>query len=448
MFASLLSWATEWYSVLAEATKGNQILGGALMIWVLGVVTMLARSLPVKICKFIARQSTTKLIFNNAGANGGNAKIFQAFMAWYLTTPHTHLSRSLSLDGADWYGTQVVTGPGYGKHYFIYKGRLFWFVKEKLDSGGSELQKEEISITALGRNTKLIHELIEKFRPRERPLDETEIFQFTENYWSSLASVKMRPFESVIINKEIKDTVMQRIDDFYTKRQWYLDKGLSHKLTMIFHGIPGTGKTSFIKALAGKYGVNVYVINISTMTDDKLEKAIASVPKGNFILIEDFDSSKAVKARNTPIKDEILDVVGTTPPAPKRPKSDTVSFAEEFSDYSMLSLTGVLNALDGIVSLDNTIIFMTTNHIDKIDEAILRKGRCDLDVEIGQLNNDSIKEYINYTYGNDKDLSGYHFKPITGCNLQDALLINKDDFKGFMETLRPYWVNELEHEAV
>lgn len=55
---------------------------------------------------------------------------------------------------------------------------------------------------------------------------------------------------------------------------------------------------------------------------------------------------------------------------------------EETSRQRGISFSGFLNALDGVRSQEGQILFMTTNHREKLDDALLRPGRADVQVKL------------------------------------------------------------------
>lgn len=118
------------------------------------------------------------------------------------------------------------------------------------------------------------------------------------------------------------------------------------------HGPPGSGKSSFIQALAGELEYNICVLNLSErgLTDDKLNHLLANAPERTLILLEDIDAAFA-----------------------GRSQSGDPSFS------GSVTFSGLLNALDGVASsTSQRIMFLTTNHIDRLDPALIRPGRVDL----------------------------------------------------------------------
>lgn len=375
---------------------------------------------------FIRNQSITTLELNNAGWSGNEAH-FQAFMAWYLKSPYSKWSRYLSLDGkysrwdddeeTDTNGKKrktYVIGAGYGTHFFFYKKRLFWFSKGSLQSTGSEKEKQNIVIKTLGRNQQPLIDLVEDFavKPKETDLS---IFSYKEE-WDVISRVNKRPLESVILRKDIKEALVGNLEYFYGNREWYIKRGLSYKQTYILHGLPGTGKTSTIKALASHFNKNICLIDITSLGNAQFEKAMASVPKNSIVLIEDFDSCRALHSR-----------------APQEDSDDPASKLAELTE--VLTLSKVLNVLDGVVSLDDTVVFLTTNHLEKIDAALIRKGRVDYIHEIPYLEDAEIKAYIKLMYP-EAEVPQVTFDTMAGCDIQSHYLEHREDLQGFVSGLK------------
>ncbi|CAI5460441.1 unnamed protein product [Closterium sp. Yama58-4] len=113
---------------------------------------------------------------------------------------------------------------------------------------------------------------------------------------------------------------------------------------------PGCGKTSLIQAMAGELGLGVAVISLASsgMSDDSLHTALTNCDQCNLVVLEDIDAAFTAT----------------------RSKADG-------SCADSLSFSGLLNALDGIAAQERRILVMTTNHIDRLDPALIRPGRID-----------------------------------------------------------------------
>ena len=179
-------------------------------------------------------------------------------------------------------------------------------------------------------------------------------------------------------------------------------------MSILLHGEPGTGKTSLIKGLASHFDCTVFNLDFNKCQApgdfNLLVSSIHSIKnenssKLNFVLIEDIDCiTKSGKDRS------------------KNDSNDIISLSE------------ILNTLDGINSLDNTIIFMSTNDIESLDNALLRKGRTDHLIKITRLSPDLISKQVEFIYNQKIELPK---KQMLGCDLQSLIIEHKQDFKEF-----------------
>jgi len=126
-------------------------------------------------------------------------------------------------------------------------------------------------------------------------------------------------------------------------RNWYTAKGLPWKRGWLLYGAPGTGKTSFARAVAQELDLPIVVLNIGTMTNKDLFDAWKTVVQDTpcLVLIEDIDN---VFNGRTNIVDG--------------------------GDAAPLTFDCLLNVIDGVDINDGMFMIITTNHADKLDQAI------------------------------------------------------------------------------
>lgn len=249
--------------------------------------------------------------------------------------------------------------------------------------------------------------------------DEREIFTFAgkDVCWSLLGAAPKRKLSSVIINKTAKAEIIETIDKFLNNKQWYVDRGIPYKLTILLYGPPGTGKTSIIKAVAHEYDREIAMLNISTMTNLTFAAAFYSAPKNSIITLEDIESCKGAQTRAQKVEDE------------KPVDSDEVS------------IVTILNTLDGLKELSGEIIFITTNIADKLSKALTRPGRVDKKIFIPAFTDVEIKEYITMMYP-DAQFELPAGVKITGGELQELVIANKWDFNQFNLALKEFIKND------
>jgi chaperone BCS1 len=222
-----------------------------------------------------------------------------------------------------------------------------------------------------------------------------------DGYMDLLCNKRKRAMESIYLPKKKKEDLINDLDNFLKPetKALYHRLGINYKRTYLFEGVPGSGKTSFIFALASKYNYDIGIIHFTPkLTDAGLLSMIHSVNKRNkymFIIFEDIDC--LFKERKN--HDDRLNAI---------------------------SFSGLLNLLDGLGTNENAIYFMTTNYKHNLDSALIRPGRVD-----NILNFDyAVKEQIIDMFGaftnctdDDKKTEFYKAcKRLSNLNITTAIL--------------------------
>lgn len=292
--------------------------------------------------------------------------------------------------------------PTFGSHWFWYKGRLLCFRRsQSRDMGGFALpsEKEEISIKCFGRNPWILKELLLEARQVYMKRDEakTLIYRGTtkggsgsEPSWQRCMARTSRPFSTVILNEKVKKDLIDDVTDYLNPatRRWYANRGIPYRRGYLLHGPPGTGKSSLSLALAGFFKMRIYIVSLSSIaaSEENLASLFSELPRRCVVLLEDIDTAGLTHTREdgkvVPAADGGSDDMVPGQLTPGDGTTTTTTTTTQTS--GRLSLSGLLNILDGVASQEGRVLIMTTNHLEKLDKALIRPGRVDMIVEFGR----------------------------------------------------------------
>ena len=241
-----------------------------------------------------------------------------------------------------------------------------------------------------------------------------------------------RKFNSVFF--ENKDKFMNNLKFFLENESWYEKKGIPYHYGILLHGTPGCGKTSIIKAILEYTKRHAVVIPLNRVkTCGELENIFfkseinskkISTDKRIYIF-EDIDCvCNVIKERNTD-NDNINDsekIIKTELDLLFK-LTDSTDFKKCNNPEDKLNLSCILNIFDGILETPGRIIILTSNYPDKIDKALLRPGRIDMNLELKKASSSIIKEILSEFYDdsneiiNETDFIDYVLSPAEIMNI-------------------------------
>jgi chaperone BCS1 len=190
-----------------------------------------------------------------------------------------------------------------------------------------------------------------------------------------------REMSTVIINRKLKEMLLGAVSEFLDPktRTWYSRRGLPYQRGYLLHRPPGTGKSSLCLSIAGHFDLDVYVLTKSSLNDHSLKSLFAELPQHCNVLLEDVDATAVHRA-----------------PSHSADASKGVS-QNETADRKV-SLSTILNVLDGLASSEGRLLILTTNLIERLDPALIRPGRVDMKVELHLANEDMINQLFYFVY--------------------------------------------------
>jgi chaperone BCS1 len=340
-------------------TNVSLILSGAILA-LIGLATAALRDVPGKAAKLLKRQVVVSVDIVSGD------QLFEWLRLWFDTNDYTRKARLLSatamrVNEEATPGTgNIIFTPAPGAHLMFYHGRPLWVKRERKDISGRDGDvfgfRETFTLSFVGRNQEIARKLLTDVRETAEKLSvqsrdiAIRVPKAWGEGWEDLKKSEPRALESVVLDQGIKDMIVNDLARFRSSEAWYKKIGVPYHRGYLFYGEPGSGKSSLSIALAGHFKSDIYLFNLNSINDRQLYNLMSMVPAGSAILLEDIDAVFTGRATD---------------------------------NEKSVSFSGLLNALDGIGSKDGNIVFMSTNHIEQLDPALLRAGRSDLKIHFG-----------------------------------------------------------------
>ena len=280
--------------------------------------------------------------------------------------------------------TQFTLIPGPGKHVLRYRN-AFILVNRVREAKARDLSTgkpwETITLTTLYSHRHVFEALFKEAHDMAARSQEgkTVIYHAWSTEWKPFGQPRRkRPLESVVLDAGVKERIVSDVQDFLASAKWYYDRGIPYRRGYLLYGPPGTGKSSFIQALAGELDYDIAILNLSErgLTDDRLNHLLTMIPARTLVLLEDVDAAFSNR----------------------RAQTDGHGY-----QGANVTFSGLLNALDGVASSEERIIFLTTNHVERLDEALVRPGRVDLTVRLGEATRYQVEQLWDRFYGELED---------------------------------------------
>ncbi|KAK7050467.1 mitochondrial chaperone BCS1 [Favolaschia claudopus] len=258
-----------------------------------------------------------------------------------------------------------------------YKRRWMTITRVQQQTGWYGSKEQTLYVSIMTRDHSILVSLLQEARKDYLAAQEHKMCVYvsdTSNNWRQVAYRDKRSMNSIILDPGVKEVLVEDANDFLQSKQWYAERGIPHRRGYLLYGAPGSGKTSFIHSVAGELGLDVYIITLSRLglDDSALGELVNALPERCVALMEDIDAAFTTGiTRDTiaAVESQDMDAGKSVPGAPPAPTT------------SRLSLSGLLNALDGVGAQEGRILFATTNAYAALDSALIRPGRLDLHIE-------------------------------------------------------------------
>lgn len=286
----------------------------------------------------------------------------------------------------------------YGKSIILYKNKVIEIenkIEDKVVSGNNTAEKyNEIIISTTENRIDILLEFIEDAKKYTLPQKDhkTNCYVMKNGHWQILSKLPKRKKETIFLENNIVNETIQDISTFLEEEDLYREYGIPYKKTYLFEGIPGSGKTSLIFAIASELNRNICMLNFGSNVDDYLlTTSISNIPDDSILVLEDIDS---------------------------------LFIDRESKSRNMVSFSGLLNILDGLARKDKMIVILTTNHRNKLDPALIRPGRIDKEIHFDYATIKQIKKIYTKMLSNQLTNLDEFISKIKHIRTTSSVLVN------------------------
>jgi chaperone BCS1 len=253
------------------------------------------------------------------------------------------------------------------------------------------VQSLELSTRECGRGQLLadmVRELADAHRAlrRERPM----VHEVVGGVWREVAPVRARAVDDICMDADRRQRFKDDVRTFLDSEAFYLQAGVAWTRGYLLHGPPGGGKTSLVQAVMSGYQLPGYLLALSSVaTDEALTGLFRCLPSTPHVLVlEDVDCVGCALERREPREAPPVEAAEPAAAGPASPKPKPG-----------VTLAGLLNAINGVLCSHGRLLFLTTNHRERLDAALVRAGRCDVHLEMGPVGAAQLRQLYERFFG-------------------------------------------------
>jgi mitochondrial chaperone BCS1 len=344
----------------------NQVFAGGLALGLTGfIVAMVHRVWPV-VSGFLKRLFVVTAVIDSR--NG----IFESVIKWLNELPYSRSTHFFAVTqehaSSQTVGRipKLLYSPAPGFHMLWRGWHLVWINRSLEKDKMQVIETLNISMLFARRSDfeRLIDDIVKANYGQWIGRTQLYMPDSWADEWRLHTTKPKRALTSVVLPIGVRDRILEDIRRFHESKARYEELGIPWRRGYLLYGPPGTGKTSLVFALAGALDLNICTLSLThrKLNDQNLADMLQGTPPQSIILLEDVDAFFQ---------------------------------AREKQDAKMeISFSGLLNAIDGVAAQEGRVVFMTTNHRELLDPALIRPGRIDVDFELGNSGKEELRGMV------------------------------------------------------
>ncbi len=333
------------YEFVIEQIGKNDLVAGGACLGALAFILSYLRSFPFLLLKWL------RLLFVTQIDIPDRADTFRWVGDWLAAHQYAKKAKRITIEAIPGSGGEAKITPAPGRHLVWWNRTPVLITRIRREGTGDNAHRsfrEGWSITLLGRRSK-VEAFIEDCRKVSQAGKDQwlSVREPDHDYWNDASDKRKRSLDTVILPEGMKQKLTDDLETFIASEDWYNEMCIPWRRGYLLSGPPGNGKSSLITAVASEVDFKIYIINLKHVSEPDLSGLVSSIGRNSILLLEDVDCA-----------------------------------FNKRKGKGRISLSTLLNCLDGVAATEGRIVFMTTNHPEKLDPALTRPGRVDLTLEL------------------------------------------------------------------
>ena len=279
-------------------------------------------------------------------------------------------------------------------------------MREKLEGANSVYNAHinSFTLTAFNRSKleafiKYVHQL---GLDAENQVQEVKIHTHSWHRFDFSIVNKQSNLDELVLDDALRTDIKKDLEEWLNSEEWCRERNIKYKRGYLLYGTPGNGKTSLIAAISRYTKMDVYILQLSSITSDNdLRGIITSIPNNSIIAIEEIDTVWHGR--------------------------------ENVRENWSVTFSAFINAIDGLIDKEGCLLILTTNYPEYLDPALIRPGRIDRKFGLHNATYDIVRQYLSKFYSIPIEyltptiLDASKLKSHSMASLQNACLCNKTD---------------------
>jgi len=388
---------TERMDMITTILHDSPIFQGGLALMITGWIGYTLRSIPSRIFQ-LTRGACTRVIEVRE-----HHPLYDAWLGLVTESamrpggPRTLEVRAIANEEYDQRAANSIFAAGHDRFWARIENRLCRVIIMREDAAGRHdlMRKNMIRVEIIGGSRGDMLRMMREAKRRANVFEDRQVVDLCDKYGSrSTMNLPRRCPTTLCLPDGFFESIEERVTRFLSSRDEYERVGVPWRYGIMLHGKPGTGKTTIAHTLASRIGHRLAVIPLADLrSDEELVSSFDAVRDQSIVLIEDVDC--AFKQR-------------------------------ENAEAEGISFSGFLNCIDGVLAPHNgRILIMSTNHIDKLDPALIRPGRIDARIEVPLLDRNAAIGYVDRLFSHIADRHEIVEEVISTDTPTGAVLINR-----------------------